>query len=322
MRVEKAWSSAVSGIFTLVCLVGVLEVAAHDVPRLYSAIDNEPLTGNADFIKSGSGTLWLTAPSNNTFSGDIRIERSGGALELGGNTFYADGEGRAGIALPAMTSASTVTVNPGGALVIKDNANGAVGHLSNRLGSAGDRPALVLNNGSFTYLGPSAAGVVTQSFDAITAASGLSAITVTRNNAASTTILQGGSFTRDSGSHLTLSATAMGTAADNVSQILFTTPPQMVGGGVGIIPGVRHGNNFVTYGDYGLRALLAEEYFETSDINNAGPDDNVKVSAGTFVPLDGNRTINSLQLMLKQNWALGTGNRLTIKSGQVLLTQN
>ena len=154
---------ATKKIFWGTCYLALVTImaGAGDVPRPYSAVDNEPLTGNADFIKSGSGTLWLTAPSNNTFSGDIFIERSGGTLELGGNTLYADGEGRAGISLPMMTSDNLISVNPGATLLIKDNANGAVGYLSNRFGSEGERPSLELHNSSFTYQGPNLAGIAT-----------------------------------------------------------------------------------------------------------------------------------------------------------------
>ena len=53
-----------------------------DVPRFYTATSNDALTGSAPLVKTGAGILWLTSPSNNTFTGDITVGVDGGTLRL------------------------------------------------------------------------------------------------------------------------------------------------------------------------------------------------------------------------------------------------
>ncbi|NLC83196.1 MAG: hypothetical protein GX748_18635, partial [Lentisphaerae bacterium] len=272
-----------------------------DVPRFYTATSNDALTGAAPIVKTGAGTLWLTSPSNNTFTGDITVGVDGGTLRIGGNTFYAAGTGRTGTTLPAMGAASTITVKRGGIFQINDNLNGAAGRIDNRLGSEGDRPAVSLEGGTFYFYGINATQQTTQSVGQVTLASGTSVINVNRTHATSTPKLIGAGLAVTPGAYASFVGTTPGAAAANVSQFYFTTPPSTVGGGgafgsptVSIVPATRIGNDFVAYGLYGIRALLATEYKATSDINTAGDTENVKFTTGTLSALAGNKTVNSL----------------------------
>ena len=93
-----------------------------DVPRFYTATSNEAVTGAGPLVKTGAGVLWLTSPSNNTFTGDITVGVDGGTLRIGGNTLYAAGTGRTGTTLPAMGSTNTITVKRGGIFYLRTTA--------------------------------------------------------------------------------------------------------------------------------------------------------------------------------------------------------
>ena len=157
-------SSKFSSVWLAGIVSGVLCVPSvrgqADVPRFYTATSNEAVTGAAPLVKTGAGILWLTSPSNNTFTGDITVGVDGGTLRIGGNPLITAGTGRTGATLPAMGATNTVTVQRGGVFYIHDNQGTApFGYIANRLGSEGARPALSLEGGSFTVNGPNFANL-------------------------------------------------------------------------------------------------------------------------------------------------------------------
>ncbi len=305
-------------------LVSFTVIAADcNVPRSFSTTDNQPLEGTTALVKSGAGTLWLTQTTASGFSGDIIVEKNGGTLQLGGNTAASGG-----VAFPAMGATNTITVGEGGALIINDNASGNVaGYTANRFGSAADRPALVLRGGTLTVTGPNANTASEQSLGALTLPSGVAVITVTRSHASATPSLVAEGLAISSGAYLAFAGTVLGGTASAASQIRFNTPPVTVGGGGGdgtttisIIPAARLGNDFVTYGAYGVRALSASEYANSTDFVAANDYDNIKSAAEVIDALSADTSLNSLIITAKKTWNMGTGKRLTLRSGQLLTT--
>ena len=80
-----------------------------------------------------------------------------------------------------------------------------------------------------------------------------------------------------------------------------------------IVTGARAGNDLVCYDVYGIRALLASEYYEVggaNDINAAGATANVKLAGATtpFTALSAPRTNNSLTITAAATatWAMAT----------------
>ena len=305
---------------------------AGEVPRNFTVVSNDAVTGSATLTKTGGGILYLGSSegAGNTFSGDIVVGVDGGTLRLTGNA-NAPGAARQGVVLPGMTGANTVTVRRGSTFYIDDNISAPNGYLANRLGSEGARPALSLEGSSFTVNGPNTASLqTTQSVGQVTLASGASVITVARGNATATPKLIGGSLAVTPGAYAQFVGTTLGASALNVSQIYFTTAPSTVGGGgadgtptKSIVPATRIGNDFVAYGLYGIRPLATSEYTATADINTAGNTDNVKFSSGALSALAGNKTVNALAILGGTSpWNMGTGYTLTLTSGQLLSTPN
>jgi autotransporter-associated beta strand protein len=292
--------------------------SAITVARGYTSTWAGSLTGSSDLTLAGgagatSGTLSLVGNGGNTFNGDITVGVGAGTLRIAG-TLFATGTAQQGFSLNSMTASNTITVNRGGTFNIDDNATGSsAGYLENRFGSAGDRPAVSLNGGTFNLNGFNAAGTNTQTLGALTLASGPSTINVTRNNASNTTSLVFSSLTPTLGATVNFTGTSLGTAASNVSQILFTSSPSLVGG---IIGGhARAGNEWATYGANGVTALTTYG----TVIQDAASTDNIKVTGAQTIT--GSNTINSLNWNFNGNLDLGA-NGLTLVSGGFIKQNN
>ena len=187
-----------------------------------------------------------------------------------------------------------------------------------------------MEGGWFYYNGANYAVAMTQTVGALTLAGGPSTITVYRNNGTPQLVFDNLSQTSGAYINFWYGGVVLGSAAVNAPKVLFSTPPDVVGGGgaagsktMSILPGARSGDNLVVYDVYGIRALLAAEYNAVAgnDINGAGATENVKISLTTpiAVPaLTANRTINSLTFTPGANLTWAMGNTLTLTSGQLL----
>jgi len=131
-------------------------------------------------------------------------------LKIGGNP-YVSGALQQGLILSNMTSGSTITVKRGATFNIEDNANAAAGYVADRLGSAGNRPAVSLAGGTFNLNGANSAAVMTQTLGPLTLASGPSIVNVTRNGNG-TPELVFSNLTRAGGGFVNFTGTALGAA--------------------------------------------------------------------------------------------------------------
>jgi autotransporter-associated beta strand protein len=298
-----------------------------EVPRFFNAVSNDAVTGSATLTKTGAGILWLQSSSGNTFSGDIAVGVDGGTLRIGGG-------GDAGLTLPNLSSANTLAIRRGGIFEIKDNVNAAVGYAPNRLGSSGNRPNVSLEGGTLLYNGAAIATTqMTQSVGTVTLASGASTITINRNTSGTPNLIAKSLVTAP-GAYVQFAGSTLGTAAADVSRVLFATPPTAIGGGGGIgtktmsiVPGMRYGGDLLYYGANGLRALVAATEYDDvtgNDINAAASaQSNVRIIGATptaFPALSADKTVNSLVLTAAANATWAMGNKLTLTSGQLLST--
>ncbi len=290
----------------------------------FTTTDNAALTGSGTLTKTGGGTFSLISGSGNTFSGNITLATNGGTLQIGG-TPASNPAG--GATLGSLTSANTLTVNRGATFNIEDNASFT--SFTDRLGSAGNRPAVSLNGGTLSLNGVNFAAVTTQTLGALTLASGASTINVTRNTSGTPELIFS-SLSKTSGAFANYTGTALGNGT-NDGRILFTSAPTLIGGGgaansptISILPGARSGNDLVTYDAVnGIRPLVLAEYNAVAgnNITGAGATQNVNISNATptaFTALSGAKTINSLVITAPavSTWAMG--NTLTLTSGQFI----
>ncbi len=290
-----------------------------------TTLQNGALTGSGTLTKTGGGTFFLAAGSGNTFSGDITLAFAGGTFQVGSSV---SSNPAGGATLPALTSANTITVNRGATFRIEDNATGsAAGYIADRFGSAGNRPAVILNGGTFNLNGATTAAVMTQTLGTLTLAAGASTINVTRNNGTPELVFS--SLSRSFGAYVNFTTNAnLGTGTSD-ARILFSAPALTGGGGaagsptISILLGARSGNDLVTYGANGIRPLVAAEYnaVALNDINGAGPTENVKISQSSptaFAALTAPRTINALVNTAAGSATWAMGNTLTLTSGQFI----
>ncbi len=324
-----------SGALIVALLWGGATVAgAQDIPRFFQAFSNDAVTGSATLTKAGAGTLTLYSPipAANTFNGNIVVDVDGGTLKLSGLPGAVTSQ-QMGATLPGMTSANTITVKRGGTFYIEDNATANfAGYATNRLGTEGSRPGMVLDGGTFTFNGVGATLVTTQSVGTLTLSSGPSTVTVTRNNAASTNNLYFSDLVQNKGAFVNFTGTALGTGTNDGRIIFTTTPSAYLVGGVGG-PGTttkktlmrsRSGNDLVALnGTFGVSPLVFAEYNQPvgNDINGAGATENVKIgypAPTALVALSAGRTINALVITNGATWAMG--NTLTLTSGQLITT--
>jgi len=313
--------------------VNVSSASTVDVATGFATTLNGSLTGSQTLTKTNGGTLFINGSTGNTFSGNITLAVGGGTLKVGGNIYGATGV-QGGFTAANMTSANTITVNGGATFNIEDNATGsAAGYVANRFGSSGNYPAVNMQGGTFNLSGANVSSTTTQTFGALTAASGASVVNVTRNSNGTPELIFS-SLSISPGAFVNFTGSLLGSGASD-GRIIFNTTPGMVGGGgsgasatnLSIIPGARDGNDLVTYGANGVTALLSAQYNAVAgnNITTAATTDNVKISNATptaFTALSGAQTINSLVVTSATTATWAMGNILTITSGQFLSTPN
>lgn len=198
---------------------GAMVAGAQDIPRFFQAFSNDAVTGSATLTKAGAGTLTLYAPfpAANTFDGNIVVDVDGGTLRLSGWPGAVTSQ-QMGATLPGMTSANTITVKRGGMFHIEDNATASMaGYATNRLGSDGNRPGVVLDGGTFYWNGVNGAAalIATQSVGTLTLSSGPSTVTSYRQGG--TNILYFTDLVRNQGAFVNF--TGNGAALDRKSVV-------------------------------------------------------------------------------------------------------
>ncbi len=316
----------------------ITSASTLDVAVGFATLQNAALSGSGTLTKTGGGTYFLGAGSGNTFSGDLTLAVNGGTFKIGSSVASSP---LGGATLSGLTAANTITVNRGASFLIDENQNQLAsrvdGVIADRLGSAGNRPAVSMNGGTFFLNAANLSAVMTQTLGALSLSSGASTINVNQvGNGTPELVFSSlsktpGAFGNFTGNGV---AIALGTAALNVPQILFTTAPTMIGAGgavnspaISIVPGTRSNNELATYGANGMRALAAAEYHAVAgnDLNGAGPGENVKISDATtpaFTALAAPKIVNALVNSAAVNAAWGMGNTLTLTSGQFIHTPN
>ncbi len=245
------------------------------------------LTGSGTLTKTGGGTLSLNNGAANSFSGDITLTIGGGTFEIRA----------ANTTLPNLTSANTITINPGAILNIEDLAGG---YVADRLGSSGNRPAVSLAGGAVYLDGASAS--YTQTLGALTLISGSSAISAITPSTG-TPQLVFSSVTP------ALGATANLSVGSSDARIIISGQASTSFLGAW----AHNGNNWVSYGSYGVRALS-----QLGGIIQGGSGD---VYATVAQAIASSNTINSLNWAANGNLAVGADN-LTITSGGIINQAN
>ncbi|MFM7088185.1 MAG: autotransporter-associated beta strand repeat-containing protein [Candidatus Paceibacterota bacterium] len=186
-------------------------------------------------------------------------------------------------------SVNGVTVNLGGTLKLDNSTTAVVDRL-------GDAIILTMNGGAFEFTGNSA-GVTTETIGQLAIAAGHNTVTVTPGAGGLTrlTFANNPGFNRTAGASVLFRGASFGaTPGANVSTLMFTTAPTLIGGGgaagsttISIIKGAFGGSHvsaavtdMVTYdmnvvNSTGLRLLTAGEY--AGDLQTANA--NVKLTA-------------------------------------------
>src|SRR5262249_55034456 len=95
------------------------------------------ISGSADLVKVGAGTLNLIA--NNTYTGNTIV--NSGTLQLTGSSTQAGG---------TILNTTGITVNPGATFFIDNSSGSAGGNLANRVS---DTAPITLNAGTLQYQG-------------------------------------------------------------------------------------------------------------------------------------------------------------------------
>ncbi|MFA7285702.1 MAG: autotransporter-associated beta strand repeat-containing protein [Candidatus Paceibacterota bacterium] len=279
--------------------------------------DDAPIYGTTGTLtKNDEGLLTINSFSNIT--GVISINR--GDVVLSG--------------LGALPIATTIFINAGATLTLDNTSN----IVNDRIA---DTAVVTMNGGNFNFKGSSSGDVLETTgvlTSGIATQSGDNKITITPGSGGST-VMRFASLIRTAGSSLLFRGTSLGsTPAANVSTLLFTTAPTLLGDDgesnsptLSIIPGAfgdnsltGTGTDMVTYNKgniNGLRLLngigFTGEY--TSDINRT--NGNVKLTSSISATTS---LINSLILSsgssitnpsTSQNITLTSGNILNLVNG-------
>lgn len=252
---------------------------------------------------NAAGLITLTAA--NTYTGNTIIN-GGGQLNLSGAT--------------GSVALSDVLISAGSVLNLDSSAAGITGPTRvqsvSLFGNAGGAPSLLVT-------GNSGASSVDRITNALTAAAGMSTVTL-QPDPAQNTQLQAGSFTRQPGAAILLRGTNLGvnsvaSATANSSNVVFTIAPSLSGGGgaagtttVSILPGaigdtsatgVGNGTatgGLVTYDPAkGIRLLDPLTEYKASITDGQTQLDNIRLAhtSGSGVlstTLSNDTTINSL----------------------------
>ena len=237
------------------------------------------LAGAIPFIKNTNNTVTLTGA--NTISSTTTV--NAGTLALSGS---------------GSAVSTTITVNLGGTLTLDNSATAVASRL-------GDALALTMNGGNFNFIG-NGAGASSETIGQLAFATGHNIVTVTPGAGGSTTLTVANNpgLNRTAGATVLFRGTSLGSnAAANVSTLVFTTPPTLIGAGgasgsatVSIIKGAfgdsslsGTGSDMVTYqGGVGLRLLngggFSNEYsgdFQTANANVKLTADRAAVATNT-----------------------------------------
>ncbi len=263
-----------------------------------------PIYGTtATLTKQDSGVLTMQAFNN--FTGATNLNRGEIVLSSTG-------------AMPN----STITVGSGGTLTLDNSSTTLLNRIS-------DSAALTMNGGSFNFIG-NATGTALENAGALTIASGHNTVTVTPGAGGPTT-MNFASLSRTAGATVLFRGTNLGSnPAPNISTIMFTSAPAVLGGGGGagtttasIIKGAfgdsslsGTGSDMVTYNlgnTNGLRLLngagFSGEYAFTLATNA-----NVKLVADTVASTS---SINSLILDGFSITNPGSAQTITLSSGSL-----
>ncbi len=271
------------------------------------------ISGAADLVKVGAGTLNLLA--NSTYTGNTVV--NGGTLQLQGSLTQGGG---------TILNTSGIIVNPGATLTL-DNSNATVSaSFANRI-TAFDpvthKPTtpLTLNAGTFNFIANPGVGSAPlsngQQIGTITLGPGQSTIQVgyaTAPVSGTVSALTSTSLARSPGGTVNILGNAGGTVAvgTGANRLTFSTPPATTGDNGGILPyAMVNSTDFATYNTTINTVTNFTGY--VSSIVGAQPGDTVKLSGPQS--LTGDTTINALLMI---NGGVGeAGYTLTIASGAV-----
>ena len=254
--------------------------------------------------------------AGNTFSGNITVDS--GTLRITGSPFATT---TGGFTAPSMTSSNTITINRAGTLYIDDNVTN--GYTADRFGTGASsaRPAVTLAGGRIDLNGRNNASSSVQTFGDLTASSGYSIITNTRNSTGNPT-LTFDSLSISKGAVINFYSATLGTGT-NDARITFTNTPTLTNGIIAGAkywsPGAAGQGEFATYGANGVAAFTAYDVV-SNDINTgtSATTNFAMTAATTPAALTADRAVNSLNYRANGGtWSLG-GNKLTLTSGMFL----
>ncbi len=268
----------------------------------------------ATLTKNDTGTLTIQSFSN--FTGATIINK--GSIVLSG--------------LGAIPLSVVMTINAGATLTLDNTSSSTV------IDRLADSLALTMNGGNFNFIGSSSANM-DETAGALTSGiatqSGNNVITITPGSGGSTT-MQFASLARTAGSSLLFRGTSFGTTPGaDVSTLLFTAAPTLIGGAglensttISIIAGAigdnslsGTGTDMVTYGRgnaNGLRLLNGAGFSGEYASNFVTANANVKLTSPTVAATS---SINSL--ILSGSGAItDAGNSQTITLASASLSGN
>lgn len=285
------------------------------------------LTGTAYTLESGTvsgilaGAIAVTKNTNNTVN-LTGVNTVSSSLTINGGTVAISGSGSA-------VSITAVTVNLGGTLTL-DNTSTAV---ASRLG---DAIVLTMHGGNLNFVGNSAAAS-SETIGQLALSTGHSVVTVTPGTGGSTTLTFANNpgFNRTSGATVLFRGTSLGaTPAANVSTIMFTTAPTLVGAAgaansatASIIKGAfgdnslsGTGSDMVTYNlgnSNGIRRLNATGFSGEYATNLSTANANVKLTANAAAT-----TTNTNSLILNGFGVTNPGGATTLPIASASLAGN
>lgn len=266
------------------------------------------LSGAGAFVKSGAGTLEITAPA--TASGTVTVN---------GGTLLLSGRGALGTSL--------YTVNRGSQLMLDKSADPAGAKLWKGA-------TLNLNGGDFTLAGNSGAAV-SESCNTVTFGGGGNTLSLTAPGNAGTTFRTETLSVTGSGDLLVRGDNLGGPAGAAFSRVVLTNVPASLGG---LLPSIyasptlaAGAQSFAVYdtaadaaGPVGLRALRPAEYAASNVIQNPLNGGSVPTAANFLAgagatAAGANNTLNSLTLASDGGVTLSGGQTLGVTAGAVLV---
>ncbi len=249
------------------------------VTLIGGTISNGTLTAATSYtLESGTisaiiaGAIPVTKNTNNTVT-LTGVNTISSTTTINAGTLIISGSGSA--------TATTITVNLGGTLTLDNTATAVASRL-------GDALALTMNGGNFNFIG-NTAQAASETTGALTLSTGHNTVTITPGTGGATTMTFA-SFSRTAGASVLFRGTSMGSiAGTNVSTLLFTAAPALIGAAgaegtttMSVLKGAYGdtslsgtGSDMVTVVSNKLRPLTSNEY--AGDLQTANA--NVKLTA-------------------------------------------